>query len=313
MKVNQMAKLPPLNALRAFEVASRHLSFKHAAEELCVTQGAISRHIQNLEAHLGVALFERGHRRVALTAEGMRYVHDIREAFRRLQEATDKIVASSNQRSLKVKVPPTFAIRWLVPRLAGFQARCPDMSLQISTPFVTPVFEQDLDIAVSYPAPSVPDDIACELMFDELLTPVISPALASGSIPIKVPDDLCHHVLLHSLTRLGDWYLWLKTAGTTKVDPESGVRFENPGLVYQAVAEGVGVAVGQLHFVTDDLLSGRLVAPFRMVTVRDTGYFLVYPKSRLKNPHVREFRDWILEEAEKSKSLARSQFEWIIC
>lgn len=306
-----MARMPPLNALRAFEAASRHLSFKRAAEELCVTQGAISRHIQKLEAYLGVDLFERSHRRVTLTPEGMRYVHDVREAFRRVEDATETIMASNNRRSLKVKVPPTFAIRWLVPRLAGFQARCPDMSLQISTPFVSPVFERDLDIAVYYPSPSLPEDIACEQLFDEVMTPVVSPTLMAGSVPIAEVNDLCQHVLLHSLTRVSDWRVWLEAAGATKVDPESGVRLENPGLVYQGVTQGVGVAVGQLHFVTDDLLAGRLIAPFRTVKRRDTGYFLVIPKDRLGNPNVREFRNWILEEAEKSKALAWSEFTWV--
>lgn len=308
-----MTRIPPLNALRAFEVASRHLSFKRAAEELCVTQGAVSRHIQNLETHLGVALFERSHRRVVLTPEGVRYVTDIREAFRRVQEATETMIAGNSGRSLKVKVPPTFAIRWLVPRLAGFQARCPDMSLQISTPFNTTFFERDLDIAVNYPSPSMPDDVARELMFQELLTPVVSPALAAGSLPIEKPDDLSHHVLLHSLTRPTDWRTWLEAAGASNVDHESGLRLENPGLVYQGATQGLGVAVGQLYFVTDDLLAGRLIAPFRMLNAQETGYYLVFPKDRLRNPYVREFRDWILEEAEKSKALARSRFDWIEC
>jgi len=308
-----MVRLPPLNSLRAFEAASRHLSFKQAASELCVTQGAITRHIQKLEAHLGVELFERSHRRVALTPDGTRYVHDIRDAFRRIHDATEAMVASSNRRSLKVKVPPTFAIRWLVPRLAGLQARCPDISLQISTPFSAPVFERDLDIAVYYPSPSMPSDVVGEQMFDELLTPVASPSLASGGQPIIHPDDLVHHTLLHSLTRASDWRIWLGAVGASKVDAESGLRFENPGLVYQGATEGVGVAVGQLHFVIDDLLSGRLVAPFRMLKRQDTGYFLVYPKDRLNNPYVREFRRWILEEAERSKVLAHSALDWIEC
>jgi LysR family glycine cleavage system transcriptional activator len=301
--------MPPLNALRAFEAASRHLSFKQAAEELCVTQGAVSRHIQKLELHLGVNLFKRSHRRVTLTSEGTRYVHDIREAFRRVQEATDTLIASSNQRNLTVKVPPTFAIRWLVPRLAGFQARCPDMSLQISTPFKSPVFERDLDIAVYYPTPRMPPDIVCEELFDELLTPIVSPGLAAGS-PLAEPNDLGQQVLLHSLARLSDWRVWLEAAGATKVDPDSGLRFENSGLVYQGVADGLGVAVAQVHFVIDDLLSGRLVAPFHTVKRHDTGYFLVFPENRLENPNVREFRSWILEEAQKSQALARRELPW---
>ena len=306
-----MARLPPLNALKAFESASRHLSFKLAADELCVTQGAISRHIQKLELHLGLALFERGHRRVKLTSEGLRYVQDIREAFRRVSEATEALMATTDRRSLKVKVPPTFAIRWLVPRLAGFQARCPDMSIQISTPFDSPVFERDLDIAVYYPSPSMPADVTCERLFDQLLTPIISPSLAGGALPLKEPNDLAQHVLLHSLTRKMDWRVWLEAAGATTVDPESGLLLENPGLVYQGVSDGIGAGIGQLHFVTDDLLGGRLVAPFRMVKRQETGYFLVFPNDRLANPYVREFRSWILEEAERSNARARSGFDWM--
>lgn len=306
-----MVRMPPLNALRAFEAASRHLSFKRAAEELCVTQGAVSRHILKLELHLGVSLFVRSHRQVTLTPEGARYVQDIREAFRRVQEATDTIISTSSGRSLKVKVPPTFAIRWLVPRLASFQARCPDMSLQISTPFNSPVFERDLDLAVYYPTPTMPSDIVCERLFDELLLPVVSPQLVSGPQPIVEPDDLRHHVLLHSMTRFSDWSLWLEAAGATSVNPDSGLRLENPGLVYQGATQGLGVAIAQLHFATDDLLSGRLVAPFPMVRRQDTGYYLVFPRDRLTNPSVREFRNWILEEAEASKSTAKRELSWM--
>jgi LysR family glycine cleavage system transcriptional activator len=306
-----MARLPPLNALKAFEAASRHLSFKDAAAELCVTQGAVSRHIQKLEMHLGVVLFDRAHRQVKLTVEGMRYVQDIREAFRRIADATEAVVATSSRRSLKVKVPPTFAIRWLVPRLAGFQARCPDMSIQISTPFDSPVFERDLDIAVYYPSPSMPEDVTCELLFNQLLTPIVGPSLVAGALPLANPGDLAQHVLLHSLTRINDWRMWLEAAGAVGVDPEGGLRLENPGLVYQGVSDGIGVGIGQLHFVTEDLLAGRLVAPFRMVKRQDTGYFLVFPNDRLGNPYVREFRSWILEEAGKSQVLAHKAYDWV--
>jgi LysR family glycine cleavage system transcriptional activator len=185
------------------------------------------------------------------------------------------------------------------------------MSLQISTPFELPVFERDLDIAVYYPTPNMPDAIVCEQLFNELLTPVVSPTLARNGHAITEPEDLAHHVLLHSLTRVRDWRLWLEAAGATQVDAESGLRFENPGLVYQGVTEGVGVAVAQLHFVTDDLLSGRLLAPFRLVKRLDAGYHLVFPKDRLANPSVRAFHDWILEEAAKSKNLVQRAFPWI--
>lgn len=308
-----MARLPPLNALRAFEAAGRHLSFKKAAEELCVTQGAVSRHIRLLEEHVGTHLFLRQHRQVVLTASGDQYLRDVREAFRRLHEATAALVADSDRVSLKVRVPPTFAIRWLVPRMAQFQARHPDMSVQISTPFSSLVFERDVDMAVYYPTPALPAGIVVERLFDEVLLPIVSPSIALSGPALNAPDDLRHYTLLHSMLRVHDWQQWLSAAGATQVDPWSGLKFENSALVYRGVSEGVGVAVAQVMFAADDTISGQFLAPFETCVRNDTGYFLVYPEDRLHNPAAREFRDWLLEEMERSRELARQTFPWALC
>lgn len=294
-----MRNAPPLNALRAFEAAARHLSFKRAADELCITHGAVSRHIMKLEEHVGTKLFARHNRRVELTAEGARYNLQIRDAFRRIHEATAEMVASANRKSLKLKVPPTFAIRWLVPRLARFQARWPDVAVHISTPY-DPNVERDFDMAVYYGAPNFPDGIACERLFAEFLMPVLSPALARISPPLRTPRDLERCVLLHSMVRMNDWRQWLRATGADHVDPESGLRFENSGLVYQGVAEGLGVAIAQFAFVTDDIATGRLVAPFPEYVKNEIGYYLVYPRERLRRPNAESFRAWILEEAHKT-------------
>lgn len=307
-----MNQMPPLNALRAFEAAGRLFSFKLAAEELCVTPGAISRHIRRLEEHVGTSLFTRSHRKVALTPAGRIYVQEVRDAFRRIQAATATVVADAHPSSLKVRVPPTFAIRWLVPRLASFQARCPDISVQISTPFEKCVFEPDVDVAVYYPQARFPSNIVSERLFHEVLLPVINPRLARIARPLKEPDDLRDHVLLHSTLRPDDWRQWLAAASASRVDPEGGVRLENSGLVYQGVAEGVGVAIAQLSFVADDILEGRLEVPFRVSLVRDVGYFLVYPDDRRTQSNARKFRDWIREEAARSNALAAQEFAWAI-
>ncbi len=308
-----MNRPPPLNALRAFEAAARHVSIRRAAEELYITHGAVSRHIAKLEQHLGAKLFVRRHRQIELTGDGAKYYLQIRDAFGRIYAATSEIVANVQRKSLRLKVPPTFAIRWLVPRLARFQARYPDMSVEVSTPFVIPPFvsppsvspfgpnpNQDFDVAVFYGRPNFPPNIVCECLFADVLLPVLRPDLAKSLPPLNKPADLACHVLLHSLIRMDDWRDWLRAAGVTSIDPESGLRFENSGLVYQAVAEGLGVAIGKYAFVADDLASRLLVAPFDAYVKSDISYYLIYPEGRLKNSNVHDFREWILDEARKS-------------
>jgi LysR family glycine cleavage system transcriptional activator len=303
-----MATSPPLNGLRAFEAAARHLSFKKAAEELCVTHGAVSRHIRKLEEHVGTKLFIRRNRRVELTLVGVKYMQEIGDAFGRIYRATAELVADANRKMLRLKVPPTFAIRWLVPRLAGYQARYPDMSVQILTPYVHPTFEHDVDIAVCYQTPEVPPGIACEKLFDEILLPVMSPGNDGHGHRLSEPNDLAHHVLLHSMIRIDDWRRWLDAASADAVDPHNGLRFENSGLVYQALAEGLGIAIGQFALVADDIAAGRLLAPFSTAVYGESGYYLVYPEASVRNRYATDFREWIIDEASKTN---RASLGWL--
>lgn len=296
-----MPTTPPLNTLRVFDSAARHLSFKLAAAELCVTQGAVTRQIQKLEEHLDMRLFIRGHRRVELTPAGSQYALVIRDALRRIDGATAALLASRDSKVLKVRLPPTFGIRWLVPRLARFHAQHPELSVQISTPYETPNFDEEgVDIAVCYGERPLPPDIACERLFGEVLVPIVSPAIAAGSNPLRAPADLANHVLLHSMMRPDDWRQWLAAAEARGVDPDRGLRLQNSGLVYQGMAEGLGVAIAQLAFVADDIATGRVIAPFTVQVRNQTGYFLIYPRDRLRRPAVRAFHDWVLTEARQS-------------
>jgi LysR family glycine cleavage system transcriptional activator len=290
---------PPLNALRAFEAVARLLSVRRAADELRISHGAVSRHIANLEHHVGTKLFFRRHRQIELTPEGAKYNVQIRDAFSRIYQSTADLMGAAKSKALRLKVPPTFAIRWLVPRLARFQATHPEVAVEISTPF-GPTLQYDFDMAVYYGEPHFPPDIVTERLFSDVLMPVVRPDLAAAPAALRKPGDLARLALLHSKLRPDDWPLWLAAAGESGVDANSGLRFENSGLVYQAVAEGLGAAIAQFAFVADDLAAGRLVAPFPTYLTKDVAYYLIYAQGRLKNPQARDFRAWLHEETEKS-------------
>lgn len=291
-----MAAPPPLNGLKAFESAARNMSFKKAADELCVTHGAVSRHIRKLEEHLGVQLFVRHNKRVELTASGALFMNEISDPFRRIYEATSRMMSEGDGQTIRLSVPPTFAIRWLVPRLARFQARHPEVSVQISTPF-NPNFRQENDMAVSYGIHAATAGTSQERLLDEILLPVISPSLSGELKRLRTASDVSRFTLLHSMIRLDDWPMWLKAAKASDIDSQSGLKFENSGLVYQALSEGLGAAIAQLAFVADDIVSGRLLAPFDTALRRPNGYYLLQPAGKTRNWSLEAFRTWILEEA----------------
>ncbi|MCK6452879.1 MAG: transcriptional regulator GcvA [Alphaproteobacteria bacterium] len=297
-----MLRLPPLNALRAFESAARRASFKRAAEELCVTQGAVSRHIRKLEDSLGVRLFTRRHRQVILTREGEDYLAVVRDAFARIAQATTELRSRGDDRMLRVKLPITCAVRWLVPRLARFHAQHPDLSVQITTSHDPVDFDrEDIDVAVHYGA-GIPPALAGEKMFGEVLIPICSPKLLARRLPLKRPRDLANHVLLHSIRRPNDWKQWLEAAGAGDVEGEHGLTFENSSLTYQGAAQGLGLAVAQLAFVADDLEAGQLAAPFKRRVRNDVAYNLVYPRERANLKKIRDFQSWIAREAAATRS-----------
>jgi LysR family glycine cleavage system transcriptional activator len=295
-------QLPPLNAVRAFEAAARHLSFTKASDELCVTQGAISRHVAGLEAQLGTALFMRRHRSVALTDKGVAFFHALRDAFDRIEDATRRVSPPANKGTLRIKLPPTLAIRWVVPRLARLHALDRAIDVQITTSHAPVDFGlEDVDVAI-HSGSAPPSGVVAKRLFGETLLPVCSPALLKGARRLRKPGDLAGHVLLCSLHRRDDWPNWIAAAGIADIDGNDGLKFENSSLAYQAAIDNLGIVMAQKALVADDLATKRLVAPFRLEVVTPGAYYLVYPPRSASLDTVRLFDSWILDEAARSAS-----------
>ncbi|HZQ60151.1 MAG TPA: transcriptional regulator GcvA [Casimicrobiaceae bacterium] len=289
-------RLPPLNAVRAFEASARHASFTRAAQELFVTQGAVSRHVAALEKWLGIKLFTRTQRGIELTPKGSVYFRTLRGALDQIDYGTRQLQQTPDENTLRLKLPPTFAIRWLVPRLARFLAADRQIDVQITTSHQPVDFDrEDVDACIHSGAAPPPDAVSRRL-FGEILLPVCSPALLGRGPPLAQPADLAQHVLLCSLHRPQDWPTWLAAARISDIDGNSGLKFENSALSYQAAIEGVGVVVAQRAFIEDDLRAGRLVAPFALRAPTTGSYYLAYRAQRQKPARVDRFEDWILRE-----------------
>ena len=290
-------RLPPLNALRVFEAASRHASFTHAASELAVTQGAVSRHIGALEDWLGVKLFARTLRGVTLTPKGVAYSRIVRGALEQIEYGSRQLAQAPDENTLRLKVPPTFAIRWLVPRLAGFHALHRGIDLQVTTSHQPVDFNrEDVDACV-HSDTTPPSNARFRRLFGEILLPVCSPRLLERGPPLVEPRDLAQHTLVSSMHRPRDWPTWLAAAQVVDIDGNNGIRVENSALAYQAAIDGVGVVIAQRGFVLDDLAHGRLVAPFALQAQGDGSYYLGYPAERPKSARVTAFEEWIVGEA----------------
>ena len=286
-----------LNALRAFEAAGRHLSFTRAAEELSVTHAAISHHVKALEEVLGTALFERRNRRVVLTEAGQVLLPVLSESLDRVAEALDGLGTGPSARALTVTLTPSFASRWLIPRLGRFRARHPEIDVRLapSLRFVD-LAHEDCDMAVRCGDGNWPGLMA-EHLLPIAMTPVCSPALA----PLRTPADLAQHTLIHAdigEARIGEeWRLWLNGAGVTGIDPSGGLSLHDPAMALQAAVDGLGVAVGYTVLAAADLAAGRLVAPFATTVAHDFAYYIVHPKSTATPPNIAAFRDWLRGEA----------------
>lgn len=295
-------RLPPLNAIRAFDAAARCLSFTAASEELNVTPGAISRHIVTLEEVLGVRLFDRLHRKVELTSSGEFFLREIGPALERIAYAAETVSAGANDKVLRIKLPPTCAIRWFVPRLGSFHARNPTYSVQVTTSHEPVDFERDQIDAAIYWGESIRRGLEGERLFGERLVPVCSPKLLAeagdgeGSIPAA---RLVEQPLLHSFRRPDDWGRWFAAAGLPGVKLERLLIFENSGLTYQGAIDGLGFAIAQLAFIAEDLRSGRLVVVNDLVIETDSAYFLTYPRERAQFPRIRVLHSWLADEAQK--------------
>ena len=294
-----MRRLPPLNALRAFEAAARHLSFTKAAEELFVTQAAISHQVKALEETLGTPLFRRLNRRLMLTDAGQAYLPPLRDALDLIAAATARLKSMEETGSLTVSVLPSFAAKWLLPRLSRFRQRHPEIDVLVSAKENLVDFTVDeVDIAIRYSRGRHPGLEIVPMMGDEVF-PVCSPDLLETGPPLEQPTDLRHHTLLHDPTARTsdlDWPAWLEAAGVTGVDASRGPGFTDSSMMLQAAIEGEGVALGRRALAGNDLEAGRLVQPFGPSVPADFSYFIVYPPAGAERPKVRLFRDWLLEE-----------------
>jgi LysR family glycine cleavage system transcriptional activator len=288
-------RLPPLNALRAFEAAVRHESFSRAADELFVTHGAVSRAIRQLEEDLGQPLFRRTTRSVTPTAAGEAYAVEVRAVLDRLMRATLQARAHSTAGALTVSTLDSFAGKWLLPRLQDFRHRQPDIDVRLSTSEALADFiHDDIDIAIRYGNGNYAG-LKSDFLLGEEMFPVCSPKLLEGPHPLKCPDDLVHHPLIHDVFHI-DWKMWLRAAGIDFEEPLRGPTYPTSHYGIQAAIQGDGVALGRSALVADDLAAGRLVQPFVLALAADHAYYVVYPPQALENPKICAFRDWLLAQ-----------------
>jgi LysR family glycine cleavage system transcriptional activator len=295
------ARLPSLNGLRAFEAAARHLSFTLAASELNVTQTAISHQIRRLEDELGIRLFVRQNRALALTPEARDYLPGVRAAFNDLRLATDRLLRKDDDKVLTVSTLASLAAKWLLPRLTDFQEHHPGIDVRITTSTSLVDFQRDnVDAAIRYGRGQWPGLRADWLMADELF-PVCSPSLLHGDKPLRCPEDLKSHMLLHtSNANSDDWRLWLTAAGLpADIARQPGITFDMIFMTIQAAIDGIGVAMGRTSYVQDDIAKGRLVVPFKIALPADAGFYLVSPEARADSPKLSAFRKWLAASVQK--------------
>jgi LysR family transcriptional regulator, glycine cleavage system transcriptional activator len=293
-----IARLPSLNGLRAFEAAARHLSFTQAASELNVTQTAISHQIRRLEDELGIRLFVRKNRALALTPEAREYLPGIRAAFNDLRLATDRLLRKDDNNVLTVSTLASLAAKWLLPRLSTFQEAHPEIDVRITTSTGLVDFNNgDVDAAIRYGRGNWPRVRSEWLMADEMF-PVCSPALLTGKRPLRNPEDLKDHVLLHNTNNSDDWRLWLTAAGLpADISKQPGITFDLILMTVQAAIDGMGVAMGRTTYVKDDIAKDRLVVPFEITLPADAGFYIVSPEGVADSPKLRAFRQWLINSA----------------
>jgi LysR family glycine cleavage system transcriptional activator len=296
-------RLPPLNSLRAFEVVSRHGSFRAAAEELHVTAAAVSQQVKSLEDHLGRKLLRRHTGGYSLTADALAGLQDLRDAFEQLSSAVTKM-DSAGQRVLTVSAVPELAAEWLVPRLQRFREQYPniDVLLHASQELVD-LNHSKVDLGIRYGAGSYPGLTSERLFLDEIF-PVYSPRMLKGRAALKRPSDLRGKPLIHNdwtpdRGQWPGWTEWVRAAGVTGVDVVKGLRFSDGALAIQAAVGGQGVALGNKALVLDHLAAGRLVRPFQLSLRTDFAYYVVCAKTRAEEPNLVAFRRWLISEAQR--------------
>ena len=290
-------RLPPLNSLKCFEAAGRLWSFTGAARELSVTQAAISHQIKVIEDYLGFPLFVRYPRRLALTEQGKALLPEVIEAFDRVSLAIGALGKEAYSNLLSVRLAPSFAAKWLSPRLKYFWLQYPEIDLCLFHAHAAVDFErEEIDIAVTYGKGDWPGVVADKLLSLDFF-PVCSPAFMHNDKPLTDIDNLRYYSLLHD-ANYECWRDWIKLANVPAIEAEKGTIIDDTNVLIQAAIDGQGIALGSTTFVEEHLESGKLVKPFDIVLVNEFSYYVVCPQSHLKNPAVVAFKDWLLSLVE---------------
>lgn len=299
-------RFPLLNALRAFEAASRHGSLSAAATELSVTTGAVSRQISRLESYLDCTLFLRNPRGVALTQKGQAYAASLTDAFDRIDDATETLRSHEEPSSLSVFSFTTLAMEWLVPNLESFRNLHPEIDLKlVASSEPVGLFRGQVDVGL-WIGPEDWPGIHFDVLFNADHFPVCSPSLLESGPPLREPRDLRHHTLLYSTQRIPNWPDWLNAAGAGDVDITRELRFENSSNAYRAARDGLGVALGQRLFVAEDIAAGRLVIPLPLSIRSPESYCLVCLEKRRTERRIEAFRNWIGARVAESEALSQS-------
>jgi LysR family glycine cleavage system transcriptional activator len=281
--------------LRVFDTVYRSGGISRGAEALHVTPGAVSQQIKQLEAMLGVLLVQKAGREIELTEAGLNLAKRLSDLFDRIEAVLDEVTEAGNPRKLRLKVLPTFAIKWLVPRLAGFYAAHSDIDIEIATVSRAQELQLDnADFVVRHGTGEWPG-LHVELLFDEVFVPVCSPDLAKT---IGAPEDLLEAQLLHSMMRPEGWPTWLGAAGLGAAQPTRNVTLANAALCVQAAVNGLGVAMAQAAYVRDDLASGKLVYPLKQEVRTEFGYYLLCDPAKANTQPLKLFREWLLSVAD---------------
>lgn len=291
-------RLPPLPWLRAFEASARHLSFTHAANELNLTQAAISKQVKLLEHYLREPLFQRNARSLVLTKMGAAYLPKVRDSFERLSAGTQEVFGNRRSEVLTVRAPAGFSVNWMAPRLIDFFEHYPKIPIRIVSSIWAEEFDRErFDLDIRYGSGNWPGFKADRLSWD-----VLEPLCAPDKLErLKTPGDLEHERLLHVMGYKEGWALWLKAAGVGHINSGQGIQFDNSLLSFEIAARGGGIALGRSSMSGNEIASGRLVRPFDLALSVEEAFYLISPGDSMEHPDAAIFRDWLLAEARRGR------------
>ena len=295
-----MRKLPPLTAIRAFEAAARHVSFTKAASELCVTHGAISKQVATLEAWLSTPLFSRSPSQISLTEAGRIYLAAVTPALDRLSVASLQLLEQAAPTALRISAPPTFTMRWLIPRISAFQRKRADVEIKFTTSIAPVNFqERGYDIAIRGADQPLAGIRSLPFM-TEIIVPVCRVDLVEHG-KLSSAADLGRHTLISYDTEPLAWSDWLSVAGVPKLRPAHSLHFEQMYFALQAAAEGLGIVLVPLFLVADDIIAGRMCTPLGMLAARQRRYYANFSPGLAQSPAVDSFREWLMNEGRETE------------